>query len=355
MVSFYDKLRRAENQSFVLPIVAKLQGIFDSIDDAELIQALNGRIHRGCQGYTVKALWRSYLICYVENIPTVRGLIRALENNPDLCKVAGINPLAVPHESTYSRFVAKLSKHKDLVKKALDNCVGELKANLDGFGEVVAIDSTDVRAYSKGVKNSAIKRAADPDARWGAKKKHGSPYFWFGYKVHMVCDAVYELPIHVEVSPANKSDYQSFIGPLRNANIKGTVKVATADAGYDAVYNYGFGVDELGAIPLIDLNKRGKKQAKSKHSPKRSKAALRLLELRENPGIARDSDAWNELYDKRVSVERLFSRMKEFRRLGSVHHRGISKITLHAYLSTLTIVASAVDALYSKESLRKVA
>lgn len=355
MVSFYDKLRRAENQPTVLPVVAKLQGIFDSIDDTELIQALNGRIHRGCQGYTVKALWRSYLIGYVENIPTVRGLIRALENNPELCKVAGINPLAVPHESTYSRFVVKLAEHSDLVKKALDNCVVELRANLDDFGEVVAIDSTDLRAYSQGVKNSATNRAADPDARWGAKKKHGSPYFWFGYKVHMVSDAVHELPIHVEVSPANKSDVQSFIGPLRNANIKGTVKIVTADAGYDAAYNYGFCVDELGAIPLIDMNKRGKKQSNGKRAPKRAKSELRLLELRENPGIARDSSAWGELYDRRVSVERLFSRMKEFRRLGSVHHRGISKVTLHAYLPTLTVVASAVDALYSKQSLRKVA
>ena len=89
--------------------------------------------------------------------------------------------------------------------------------------------------------------------------------------------------------------------------------------------------------------------------PKRSKAELRLLTLREHPGIMRGSYEWKHLYDKRVSVERLFSRMKEFRRLSSVHHRGIEKVTLHAYLSTLTIVASAVDALRSEKPLRKVA
>ena len=355
MVSFYTKLQHTQNQESTLPIVAKLQGIFDSIDDEQLLSALKGKIHRGCQGYIVKALWHSYLAAYILNIPTVRGLIRALESNHDLCKVVGISPLAIPHESTYSRFVAKVSNHNELVKATIGRAVAELKANLDDFGKVIAIDSTDVKAYSKGAKNSDTNRPADPDARWGAKKKHGSQYFWFGYKIHIVSDADYELPMNVEVSPADQSDYQSFIEPLTNANIKGTVEVVTADAGYDAVYNYGFVVDELGAIPLIDLNERGKKIANTERLHKRSKAELKLLDLRLNPGIARNSDLWKYLYSKRTSIERLFSRMKEFRRLGSVHNRGIEKVTLHAYLSTLTIVASAVDALYSEQPLRNVA
>ena len=83
--------------------MAKLQGIFDALDDNELIEALVGRRHRGCGGYTVQSLWRSYLISYVLNMGSVRELIRNLENNPVLCELSGISPWAVPHESTYSR------------------------------------------------------------------------------------------------------------------------------------------------------------------------------------------------------------------------------------------------------------
>ncbi|MCH8870325.1 MAG: transposase [Chloroflexi bacterium] len=76
---------------------------------------------------------------------------------------------------------------------------------------------------------------------------------------------------------------------------------------------------------------------------------------RNNPGIARDSDEWKRLYNKRVSVERLFSRMKECRRLSKLRHRGVEKVRVHVYLSTLTILASAIASLHSKQPLRAVA
>lgn len=351
MASFYVKTALATKQLSVPPVVAKLKGVFEALDDTELIEALKGRRHRGCRGYTVQALWHSYLISYVLNFGSVRELIRNLENNPVLCELSGISPWAIPHESTYSRFVAKLADHNDLVNATLNKAVKELESCLEGFGKVIAIDSTDIRAHSKGVRNSDIKRAADPDATWGAKKKHGGQYFWFGYKAHMVSDAVYELPIYVEVTTASKSDFQSYIRPLRNANIN--PDFVLADAGYDALYNYEFTLDELDAIPVIDLNKRGKKNAT--RTPKRSKQELRLLGKRDNPGIARESTEWKCLYSKRVSVERIFSRLKECRRLTKLRHRGINKVTLHVYLSTLTMAASALSAIRSDLPLRAVA
>ena len=77
--------------------------------------------------------------------------------------------------------------------------------------------------------------------------------------------------------------------------------------------------------------------------------------IRENPGIVRGSNEWARFYNKRVSVERLFSRGKEFRRLDDTHYRGLAKVSIHVYLSTLTIVASALAAVYSQQSLRRVA
>jgi hypothetical protein len=183
------------------------------------------------------------------------------------------------------------------------------------------------------------------------KKKNNKDYWWYGYKVHMVSDATHEIPVCLTVTTAKESDVRNFIDPLKRSGIN--PDVVTADAGYDAGYNYAFVVDELEAVPIIDLNKRGsKKGGKTSH---RTKAERRLLDLRENGGIARDTDMWKQYYNKRTSVERVFSRLKEHRALDHVTHRGIEKVTLHCYLSTLAIIASAVSAIYSLEPLRKVA
>jgi transposase len=355
MVSYYDKLRLAENQPCVPPVVAKLQGVFDALDDEELLTALKVNRKRSCKGYTVEALWRSYLMTYVLDIPGVAALIRRLQDNPALCKVCGLTPGVIPTESTYSRFISeRLSMCLDLVQKTIHKAVDVLKEHLEDFGKIVAIDSTDIHAHSNGSKPE--EKRSDKDASWGFKKKGGHDYWWYGYKAHMVCDATHELPIHVEITPANESDMKNLIGPLRNARVN--PEYVNADAGYDALYNYAFVVDELRAIPLIDLNKRGKKSdGKERKPPKRTEEEIRLAEIRQNPGIARNSEEWDEIYDTRTSVERLFSRQKTFRRLDNLHYRSMAKVVLHVYLSTLSVVASAVSAIYSEqsESLRKVA
>ena len=85
MASFYDKSYRTTDQ-YENPYVSKLRGVFESLDDEELLNALKGKIHRGCQGYKIKALWHSYLARFVLNLPSVAELIRCLQSNPLLCR-----------------------------------------------------------------------------------------------------------------------------------------------------------------------------------------------------------------------------------------------------------------------------
>jgi hypothetical protein len=346
MVSYYDKVRLATRQT-PLPLIAKLNGVFESLNDNALLTALKGKVHRGCQGYSVKALWRSYLLSYVLNIPTVASLIRTLQNSPVLCQACGIQPTAIPSEATYSRFVAKLAKHKNLVEAVMKDGVERLGLSLPDFGQIVAIDSTDIVAYSQSRKPS------DTDAKWSKKRnKHGRDHWWFGCKAHIVCDATYELPIHIDVTPANVSDSKSLIPVLTSAMVE--PQAVLADAGYDAVDNYRFVDEELKALPIIKLNKRRGKR-KSDKPIHRSKEQIAAMMLREHPGIDRDSIQFAAHYAARVSIERLTSRMKEFRRLASVHHRGLAKVTLHVYLSTLIVVASACSAIYFRQPVRQVA
>lgn len=344
MASFHAKVRAAHVQ--VSPVVEKLRGVFDGMDDDELLEKLTGRVHRGCQGYPVFALWRSYLAAYVLNLPSVAQLVRALQDNPAVARACSLDPGAIPSEATYSRFAAKLTAHRHLVEETFKRCVSVLYGRLPDFGNVVAIDSTDVAAYSQS------RRPSDMDARWSKKKdKHGRDKWWFGYKVHMAADATHELPIRLEVTPANVGDTLRFI-PLA-LSLPEKPQVLTADAGYDAAENYALTFKVLGAAPIIKLNPRGRKS--DDRPPHRSAKVREALRLRDRAGLDRDSAEWQSLYNMRVSIERLFGRMKEFRRLTQLRHRGLPKVTLHAQLSALATVAGAVSAAHRSENVRKVA
>ena len=345
MASFYDKLASTRTQR--LPLVAKLEGVFNALDDSELLSTLNGKVHRGCQGYPVAALWHSYLAAYVLNVPTVAALTRALANNPAFAQVCGIHPAAIPTEATFSRFVAKLARHQDQVQAVFDAAVARLREALPDFGKVVAIDSTDVSAWSH--PHGRGRGASDPDAHWSKKRgNRGHDKWWFGYKVHFLADAEHELPIKVMVTPANVADTAT-VAPLLEGQHPWVV---LCDAGYDAGHVYQT-IHDVGAIPIIKLNLRGRKsEGRVAH---RSKVRQHALALRENPGIGRDSPRWGYLYAKRVSIERMIGRAKEFRRLSALRQRGVGRMHLHALLSAQALVATAVAGLPAVHALRRVA
>ena len=69
--------------------------------------------------------------------------------------------------------------------------------------------------------------------------------------------------------------------------------------------------------------------------------------------IPRDSREWKRAYARRTSVERVFGRLKETRRLERHCYRGIEKVELHCLLSVLTLQARAVVQLEADESLRQ--
>ena len=81
----------------------------------------------------------------------------------------------------------------------------------------------------------------------------------------------------------------------------------------------------------------------------------RLLGVRENPGIDPAVAEWQRLYNMRTSVERMFSRMKELRCLNRLRQRGLAKVTIHVYLSALSMIASALAADKSGQRLQFVA
>ena len=51
---------------------------------------------------------------------------------------------------------------------------------------------------------SRVGKVSDPDAGWCVKKNtEGTKKYVFGYKIHILADAKYELPMVVDISPGN--------------------------------------------------------------------------------------------------------------------------------------------------------
>jgi hypothetical protein len=66
------------------------------------------------------------------------------------------------------------------------------------------------------------------------------------------------------------------------------------------------------------------------------------------------SREWKAVYNKRVSVERMFSRLKTYRKLDAIRTRRLPKVWLHVALSVLVMnVAAVVTVGNSLADLRK--
>jgi hypothetical protein len=209
--------------------------------------------------------------------------------------------------------------------------------------------------------------------------------------LHILSDTTWELPITCEITLANKSDMTNLI-PLIN---KAKEKLnwfqpwhVIADRGYDAGYNYK-AIHDIGAIPIIKMMNRTHSNPDDRYTLDElgiphCKAGIALLlkdrnkktgtryicphrarrfdcplvnecnlkvariapfhEYRKFCTITRDSEEWCALYDKRTSIERVNSKLKEHRRLNSHCHRGLEKVRVHCLMSVLSLVVTALAA-----------
>lgn len=147
-------------------------------------------------------------------------------------------------------------------------------------------------------------------------------------------DARYELPIAATVTTASVHDTKQFIPVLEKAKGHDWLRPTwvTADAGYDARYNYDYVMGMFGAVAVIKLNRRG--------GPVPKENILGINDPRRYPPLPRQE--WNALYAKRQSVERCFSRLKGHRTLNDHCRRGLRKVRLHILMALVTLQADAV-------------
>ncbi len=62
-----------------------------------------------------------------------------------------------------------------------------------------------------------------------------------------------------------------------------------------------------------------------------------------------ETKEWQALYNRRSSIERLFDRLKCYRRLNNVTVRRRHKVTVHCFLSLIVVQAQALHSAMSNQ------
>jgi transposase len=85
--------------------------------DERLMQHLERKRDRGRDDYPVRAMWNSILAGVIYQHPSIESLIRELSRNSQLRRICGFADDKVLSSWAYSRFLANLFKHEQLINE----------------------------------------------------------------------------------------------------------------------------------------------------------------------------------------------------------------------------------------------
>ena len=256
----------------------RLRLVLEYMPDEKLMQALEKERGKGRDDYPIRAMWNSILAGVVFQHPSIESLRRELSRNGQLRFMCGLYNGKVPEAYVYSRFLNKLLKREEEVNKIFDELVDELEELLPGFGMNLAIDGKAISSLSKRENKSKEEDGRrDLDANWAKKeykgvRKDGTLWSktvkWFGYRLHLVVDTDYELPVAYELTKASTSEIKQAHKMLEGMDTKHPelmerCETMEADRGYDDTKLYEKLWDEYKIKPVIDIRNMWKGKDKT--------------------------------------------------------------------------------------------
>ena len=396
------------------------------LPDENLMKSLEVHRHNGRDDYPIRAIWNSILAGIVYQHNSIESLRRELMRNAQLCQLCGFDLLkgikAVPSSNAYTNFLKLLVKQSDLVEAMFYDLVDKLRELLDGFGETLAIDSKAIRSRSrKKSKRDNIDARGEADADKGVKTykgkhKDGSIWesikSWFGFKLHLIVDADYDMPIAYKVTKASASDIpvgRDMVADIaqNRPEVLENARFLLGDKGYDDTKLLTTLWDQHQIKPVIDIRDTWKidrarlvhGQTNVSHDYKgkvychcpvdwekrpmafggfeKDRNTLKYrcparhygfdckgagkccisdnirIDINSNPRIftplARSSYKWKDIYKKRSSVERVNSRLDESFCFEKHFIRGIKKMELRCGLALIVMLGMAYGRVKEKQ------
>ena len=302
-----------------------IKQVLDSLNLGCIRGFLMSRYHgtgAGRKPYPPVSMLNAQLLKHLLRVPSDRRLALLVKRNRKKAKACGFKR-KTPSHGLFTQFRHRLGR--DGYERVFSMLLKQLVEDRVVKGEVVAVDGTAVKAYSqRDLKNKRGK--SDPEARVGRARRG----FLLGYKVHTACCTSSELPLAFTVAPCNMNE-KRFIKPLLE-KLRGRgvcFETVLADAQYDSS-KVRETVREYGAEPVIPYRKSS-----------RIKSGLKVGRDFVVHGVKRLVN----LFRKRVCIERVFSRAKEWLLLDHLRVRGLEQAFIHACLSfsaMLTIALTAV-------------
>jgi hypothetical protein len=192
----------------------RLRLVLDYMPDEELMRTLEKKRAKGRNDYPVRAMWNILLAGVVFQHTSIESLRRELSRNGQLRYLCGLQG-KVPSSAAFTRFLKKLIKHRDHIEKILRQLVRQMVNLLPDFGKHLAIDSKAISSFGNKPKKGTPDGRRDTDADrskkvYRGKTKDGGLWEkvvkWFGYKLHLLVDTTYELPVVYHVTKASASD-----------------------------------------------------------------------------------------------------------------------------------------------------
>ena len=249
----------------------RLKLVLESMPDEALMLHLELARGQGRDDYPVRAVWNSVLAGVVFEHKSVESLRRELSRNAELRALCGFDPhkgaRAVASSYAYSRFLKSLYTCQEEIDAIFDELVETLRALLPGFAGRLGIDSKAVTSHGRPTRHEQPDGRRDTDADWGTKTYRGmgrngtlweKVKRWFGYKLHLIVDTDYELPVAYAVTKASAPDCSEFL-PLmeqldqRHPGLLEETQFISADKGYDSKDNNRCAWDLYRVKPIIDI------------------------------------------------------------------------------------------------------
>ncbi len=257
----------------------RLRLVLEALPDEPLVRKLEASRGRGRDDYPVRACWNTLVAGVVYQHPSAAALLRELRRNGELRAACGFNPLlgvaAAPTEWAFSRFLKNVISQEEEVRRMFETLVERVARELPDFGRHLAVDGKAIGSHSTGRKNRETGSTSDPEAGWGVKtyrgERNGKPYEkivkWFGYTLHLTVDAVHELPLAYEVTPADAPETTRLVPLVEQLKEKTPAayeraETLAADRGYDSAENHRALWEQHSVKGVIDIRALWKAEKK---------------------------------------------------------------------------------------------
>lgn len=383
-ISLFD-----DTQNENLGDLERLKDVLCTIPDQKLIDKLKSIRGRGRNEWSVEAMWNALIASFIFDHDSIASLLRELNRNSQLRILCGFQPhlytvltrekdeygrriwipkqKLVPSASAYTNFLNNLRKCQNELREMFDSLVEYMYEHLSDFGEILAADGKAIQSYATKTSKKDSGNRGERDADWCQKtytttkpdgEKVTKTKKWFGFRLHLISDATYELPVDFEVTKASNSEIKETEKMLENIKDRHPQKrercrYFLADRGYDSTDLIGWLTTE-GVAPIIDIRnmwqgeetrqfgdtdlvydykgkvyyvpEKGKPIEMQYRGYDKSRECQRYgfhpryhdkrifrIPLKTDPRIftkvARNSKKWKRLYKKRTSIERINRRV----------------------------------------------